>query len=236
MSQSLFDIPKRVAVACSNCRDRKVKCIHESSQRSCMRCRFNGLPCQYIATRKQRARSRNAGIKSASSRNCTRNPKRTSPLPPPSPVGAPGSPTSEGSVESSLDGSLGGFSPSGLGFLDLDFSLPPPATAEYIFPTTSHHIHPWTGHDYRPVGPPPSPYLAPIRISRHGSGVASPMVPIQNDLQSEMYLSSAPAVSLDCNFEIPTVYPINHAEYGWNESIHASQCYCVCTAVDPLYF
>ncbi|KAJ7055439.1 hypothetical protein C8F01DRAFT_1373612 [Mycena amicta] len=52
-----LDIPKRVAVACSNCRERKIKCITESKEKSCMRCHFNGMDCTYLATEKQRERA-----------------------------------------------------------------------------------------------------------------------------------------------------------------------------------
>ncbi|KAJ7908690.1 hypothetical protein B0H13DRAFT_1878464 [Mycena leptocephala] len=51
-----FELLKRVAVACSNCRERKIKCVTQSQQEPCMRCHFNGLVCQYVSTEKQRAR------------------------------------------------------------------------------------------------------------------------------------------------------------------------------------
>ncbi|KAJ7200842.1 hypothetical protein GGX14DRAFT_571846 [Mycena pura] len=56
-SNSLFEVPKRVAVACSNCRERKIKCITESQDAPCMRCHFNGMPCEYVATERQRIRT-----------------------------------------------------------------------------------------------------------------------------------------------------------------------------------
>ncbi|KAJ7914047.1 hypothetical protein B0H13DRAFT_2463688 [Mycena leptocephala] len=57
MAQSPFDIPRRVAVACSHCRERKVKCLGESQQTSCIRCHFNGLSCEYLPTKRQQERS-----------------------------------------------------------------------------------------------------------------------------------------------------------------------------------
>nr|GAT57107.1 predicted protein [Mycena chlorophos] len=50
-------VPKRVAVACAHCRERKIKCITESKDKSCLRCQFNGIQCTYLATEKQRARA-----------------------------------------------------------------------------------------------------------------------------------------------------------------------------------
>ncbi|KAF7318237.1 Zn(2)-C6 fungal-type domain-containing protein [Mycena chlorophos] len=52
-----LDIPKRVAVACANCRERKIKCITESKEKACLRCHFNGMQCTYLATEKQRERA-----------------------------------------------------------------------------------------------------------------------------------------------------------------------------------
>ncbi|KAK6988595.1 hypothetical protein R3P38DRAFT_273439 [Favolaschia claudopus] len=122
MSPSPFELPTRVAVACSNCRDRKVKCIHESDQASCMRCQLNGLSCQYVATKKQRERRLNAATKVKRTR--TRKPAPLpvpsiiAPTPPPSDMDSPmsmhdhddlpqlahGSSVGSPSTASSLDG------------------------------------------------------------------------------------------------------------------------------------
>ncbi|KAJ7155065.1 hypothetical protein C8R46DRAFT_1356332 [Mycena filopes] len=59
-SPSPFELPKRAAVACSMCRESKVKCMSVSEARTgqpCMRCSMNGLVCEYVSTEKQRARS-----------------------------------------------------------------------------------------------------------------------------------------------------------------------------------
>ncbi|KAJ7887046.1 hypothetical protein B0H14DRAFT_3726433 [Mycena olivaceomarginata] len=51
-----FEQITRVAVACMNCRERKVKCMTTSQERPCMRCERNELQCQYVSTDKQKAR------------------------------------------------------------------------------------------------------------------------------------------------------------------------------------
>nr|GAT44822.1 predicted protein [Mycena chlorophos] len=56
LSGSPFELPKRVMMACSHCRERKIKCITDSTEVPCMRCHLTGLSCSYIATRKQRER------------------------------------------------------------------------------------------------------------------------------------------------------------------------------------
>ncbi|KAJ7779380.1 hypothetical protein DFH07DRAFT_1055967 [Mycena maculata] len=62
MSHSQFEIPPRVAVACSNCRKRKVKCITESNETICLRCQHQGLFCQYVPTEtRTERRSKDAG-------------------------------------------------------------------------------------------------------------------------------------------------------------------------------
>ncbi|KAJ7798911.1 hypothetical protein B0H14DRAFT_3156729 [Mycena olivaceomarginata] len=52
----LFEQDKRVVIACSNCRERKVKCMARPQEQPCMRCEKHGLLCEYMATEKQRAR------------------------------------------------------------------------------------------------------------------------------------------------------------------------------------
>ncbi|KAJ7305413.1 hypothetical protein DFH08DRAFT_976341 [Mycena albidolilacea] len=52
----LFEQDKRVVIACSNCRERKVKCMARPQDQPCMRCEKHGLLCEYMATEKQRAR------------------------------------------------------------------------------------------------------------------------------------------------------------------------------------
>ncbi|KAJ7169208.1 hypothetical protein C8R43DRAFT_1121095 [Mycena crocata] len=58
MSYSAFEVPKRVQVACAHCRARKIKCITESQQKTCMRCQHNGLDCEYIPLTKNSPSSR----------------------------------------------------------------------------------------------------------------------------------------------------------------------------------
>ncbi|KAJ7150055.1 hypothetical protein C8R43DRAFT_1107462 [Mycena crocata] len=48
-----FELPKRVPIACANCRARKIKCITESQYEACMRCHHNGFVCEYVPTDKQ---------------------------------------------------------------------------------------------------------------------------------------------------------------------------------------
>ncbi|KAJ6550064.1 hypothetical protein B0H19DRAFT_1264927 [Mycena capillaripes] len=50
-----FELQKRVFVACTNCRERKVKCMARPKQQPCMRCVQHGLVCEYVSTKKQRA-------------------------------------------------------------------------------------------------------------------------------------------------------------------------------------
>ncbi|KAJ7339723.1 hypothetical protein DFH08DRAFT_963771 [Mycena albidolilacea] len=51
-----FEQTTRVAVACRNCRERKVKCMTTSQEKPCMRCERNELECQYVSIDKQKAR------------------------------------------------------------------------------------------------------------------------------------------------------------------------------------
>ncbi|KAJ7475553.1 hypothetical protein B0H11DRAFT_1917726 [Mycena galericulata] len=59
MSTYTSEIPLRVQMACSNCRQRKVKCITPSEKTVCLRCQHNGLLCEYVATERQ-ARSKDS--------------------------------------------------------------------------------------------------------------------------------------------------------------------------------
>ncbi|KAJ7431355.1 hypothetical protein B0H11DRAFT_2385945 [Mycena galericulata] len=59
MSTYTSEIPPRVQMACSNCRQRKVKCITQSEKTVCLRCQHNGLLCEYVATERQ-ARSKDS--------------------------------------------------------------------------------------------------------------------------------------------------------------------------------
>ncbi|KAJ7648932.1 hypothetical protein DFH06DRAFT_1135193 [Mycena polygramma] len=71
-----FEQSRRVAVACLNCRERKVKCMAHPEQKPCMRCEQNGLICEYVSTEKQRSRG------SGSKQPRTSNPA-TAPFPTP---------------------------------------------------------------------------------------------------------------------------------------------------------
>ncbi|KAF7317501.1 Zn(2)-C6 fungal-type domain-containing protein [Mycena kentingensis (nom. inval.)] len=50
----MLDIPRRVAIACVQCRSKKVKCITDSQTLTCMRCYLTGIKCHYVPTPKQR--------------------------------------------------------------------------------------------------------------------------------------------------------------------------------------
>ncbi|KAF8209209.1 hypothetical protein K438DRAFT_2066212 [Mycena galopus ATCC 62051] len=194
MSHSAFEIPTRVPVACSNCRDRKVKT-------SCMRCHFNGLTCQYVATKKQQERSRNACSKASKAprRRCTRSRKKASPPPTMSPAEPPFNSTE--SLRSPSGDSLDGLSPSGS--IDGDKFLF--STSQWVSPThmASSHVHPEAGIDYWLIDQPPSPlYHAPIDISHQGEPWCFP-----NNVRSGMYFTTA---GLD-----PTVDRINYGYDGW---------------------
>ncbi|KAF7332491.1 Zn(2)-C6 fungal-type domain-containing protein [Mycena kentingensis (nom. inval.)] len=75
------DIPKRVAVACSNCRDRKIKCITETKEQACMRCHFNGMNCSYVATEKQKERAEAKAKAATGATRRKRNATATRPAP-----------------------------------------------------------------------------------------------------------------------------------------------------------
>ncbi|KAJ7200830.1 hypothetical protein GGX14DRAFT_466215 [Mycena pura] len=88
-SSALFEVPRRVALACANCRERKIKCITEGKDRTCMRCHFNGMQCEYVATQRQRERvlSKDASTRTRAGRKtqaqgASRSP-RLSPYPSP---------------------------------------------------------------------------------------------------------------------------------------------------------
>ncbi|KAF7308019.1 Zn(2)-C6 fungal-type domain-containing protein [Mycena kentingensis (nom. inval.)] len=53
---SPFAVPKRVLIACINCRRQKVKCLSTSEDTPCMGCQLKGLTCEY--RRIQHARQR----------------------------------------------------------------------------------------------------------------------------------------------------------------------------------
>jgi hypothetical protein len=223
MPRSLFELPARVAVACSNCRDRKVKvcrrhpaaatilmgssqCIHESQQTACMRCQFNGLLCQYVATERQQERSRKSQSKPVK-RNSTRK------SPPAISVQRPSRNITTQGSQSPSGNSMDGFLPSGWS----DTTSPSPTT-QYEFPTAltpSLHILP-EGTDYWLPDHPPSPYHTPIYISKRRAGPPD----IASDIQPEMYFTPP-----SFGFDIPTLYPINYEDYGWHGSSQMCQRY-----------
>ncbi|KAJ7751436.1 hypothetical protein B0H16DRAFT_1460338 [Mycena metata] len=53
-----FGLEKKVLIACSNCRTRRQKCMSESEDKPCMRCRRKGLSCEYLPMRKQKPSKR----------------------------------------------------------------------------------------------------------------------------------------------------------------------------------
>ncbi|KAJ7662434.1 hypothetical protein B0H17DRAFT_1185040 [Mycena rosella] len=65
---SVFTKKRRVIIACTNCRGRKVRCLtsEDPPQNPCQRCAKKGLSCEYITVTKQRDHS--------SSRNPTPEP------------------------------------------------------------------------------------------------------------------------------------------------------------------
>ncbi|KAJ7238134.1 hypothetical protein B0H12DRAFT_1326923 [Mycena haematopus] len=210
MSRSPFELPTRVPVACKHCRERKVKCIHDSRQTSCMRCQLNGLSCEYVATKKQQERSRNACPRPSRRRST----KKASSPPTISQAELPsttqGSPTS-----SSPDGdSLEGYSPSGSFYMG-------PFSAATPMPMNSDsftHIYP---ADYWPTDCPPLSYDLPIHNAHQEATFWD--VPRSG---SDMYSTTTPQ---------PIMYPIDAAYYGWEDPSQMSQCYCACNAGDPCF-
>ncbi|KAJ6554826.1 hypothetical protein B0H19DRAFT_1263121 [Mycena capillaripes] len=77
-----FERDKRVVIACSNCRERKIKCMARPQEQPCMHCEKHGLLCEYVATEKQRAR----GSRPSNPGTPT---TPTTPFPPPSSNHAP---------------------------------------------------------------------------------------------------------------------------------------------------
>ncbi|CAK5266724.1 unnamed protein product [Mycena citricolor] len=51
-----FQISKRVIIACTNCRDRKTKCLSESKEKICTGCARLGLECVYLPVKKHPSR------------------------------------------------------------------------------------------------------------------------------------------------------------------------------------
>ncbi|KAJ7610513.1 hypothetical protein FB45DRAFT_1121659 [Roridomyces roridus] len=49
-TQPIEETVPRVPVACTNCRDKKTKCLTDSCEVACKRCERKGLQCQYVAT------------------------------------------------------------------------------------------------------------------------------------------------------------------------------------------
>ncbi|KAJ7085127.1 hypothetical protein B0H15DRAFT_802083 [Mycena belliarum] len=52
-----FTQPRRIYIACLNCRARKVKCISPEDGTSCARCTKKGVQCEYLAVPEEHARS-----------------------------------------------------------------------------------------------------------------------------------------------------------------------------------
>ncbi|KAJ7192622.1 hypothetical protein GGX14DRAFT_406148 [Mycena pura] len=106
---ALFEVPRRVALACANCRERKIKarprfvasstscltlepqCITEGKDRTCMRCHFNGMQCEYVATQRQRERvlSRDTSTRTRAGRKTQAQTRRASRSPRLSPYPSP---------------------------------------------------------------------------------------------------------------------------------------------------
>ncbi|KAJ6566773.1 hypothetical protein B0H19DRAFT_1067052 [Mycena capillaripes] len=78
-----FTRETRVLVACTHCRESKIKCMAHPEKKPCMRCERKGLHCEYISTAKQR--SRGTGSKTPQPSNPPTPSQPTTPFPPPSP-------------------------------------------------------------------------------------------------------------------------------------------------------
>ncbi|KAJ7055735.1 hypothetical protein C8F01DRAFT_445330 [Mycena amicta] len=82
---ALFNKPRRVIIACTHCRKRKVRCLtkEESPVNPCQRCLENGLRCEYLTVTDQREyrkrrdggrRNRHRGVASMSMSTGTPSP------------------------------------------------------------------------------------------------------------------------------------------------------------------
>ncbi|KAF7313040.1 hypothetical protein MKEN_00989000 [Mycena kentingensis (nom. inval.)] len=46
--KNMTDNDNRATIACSNCRQKKIKCLSTTTSRPCSRCTAKGIPCQYL--------------------------------------------------------------------------------------------------------------------------------------------------------------------------------------------
>ncbi|KAJ6465399.1 hypothetical protein C8R45DRAFT_1173942 [Mycena sanguinolenta] len=214
MLHSPFELPTRVSVACKHCRERKVKCIHDSQETSCLRCQLNGLSCEYVATKKQQERSRNVCPKL--SRRNTKSRRKAASLAAISPMEpSPSSASSQASPTSSSPGGgvLDGYSSAG-SFYIAPFATP--MLMNPMFTNPSLHVYPT---DYWPADEPPSPYNIPI----HSAPQATMSWDVQRGAQSDMYFNTA---------SDSTIHSMNSGYYGVDDASHLYECYCVCSALD----
>ncbi|KAJ7627946.1 hypothetical protein DFH06DRAFT_1442278 [Mycena polygramma] len=199
MSQSFFELTsRRVALACSNCRERKVKCVHEARGTSCMRCMLNGLSCQYLATEKQQNRS------------CRKNgPRRTRPRPPPPSPQEPVTPHDNDSF------SGGGF---GQAPFEAETSQSP-VTPVYPVPLTTTHYDAAPAPHYDGVSYAAPHYPPPSHQHALTGAYCGQYTTAQTKIQPPAMPHSFSTPTLDLT--TPTVYPTpatNGDFYGWGDS------------------
>ncbi|KAJ6450377.1 hypothetical protein C8R45DRAFT_946806 [Mycena sanguinolenta] len=193
MSNPLFE-PLRVAVACKNCRDKKIKCMSNHQQLPCMRCETNGLVCEYVSTEKQKARG--AGGKNRG-QDDTRYPPST---PPP-----PGSSTRQKNPNLYGDGQTPfytGYDQNGSGFRPGTPSMPP-AFGGHPY-TNNHH----GGPSYMPSNQQNNAvpnYGGPQYVA------GTPYPSTSGNMQPGTYSGSVPPQQL-----ANSGYPTNYANYSYD--------------------
>ncbi|KAF8126455.1 hypothetical protein K438DRAFT_2001380 [Mycena galopus ATCC 62051] len=192
MSDSAFEQTKRVAVACSNCRERKIKCMADPQQGPCMRCERNGLDCVYVSTEKQKARG-------TGSKTQSHNPGH-----PPSRPFTQGPPTNQNPPQQQFYGGYGNSGPSAGQY---PAAVHPSGGNPY-----SNNNPTGNGSAYRPNSrtyPSVPNYTVPAQYP--------PGTPYQNgpNMQPAIYPGTAPPQSTG-----NSGYPMNHANhsYNWNTS------------------
>ncbi|KAF7318679.1 C6 finger domain [Mycena chlorophos] len=78
---ALFTTRRRVIIACTNCRKRKIRCMtsEESPVNPCERCEEKGLRCEYVTItdqrRQKRTRTRARGLSSATAKTGSPSPR-----------------------------------------------------------------------------------------------------------------------------------------------------------------
>ncbi|KAJ7258412.1 hypothetical protein B0H12DRAFT_1232311 [Mycena haematopus] len=193
MSDPLFE-SQRVAVACKNCRERKIK------QQPCMRCEANGLVCEYVSPDKQKAR----GSKTRGHDNTGYSPNK-----PPS--------TKQKNPNLGGDGQVpyyGGYDPNSNSLASAPgtqyFPSVPPT-----FDSSPYANNPNRGPPYRPNSQQSNTYpsVSNYGVAQYVPGTPYPSAP--GNIQPGMYSGSvAPQQSANSS------YPMNYANYSsdWTSS------------------